>query len=127
MNFYNPIYQYASHSFCNGILILHVLNLRLIICLRFQQMIHYVLTKLTDILRISSISIVTFLNSLLQVIICSLFKLLSNCIYIILKFSFFVNFNLSCLSWSLIFSMFYSHFLNHILHSVLRTSCWVLI
>lgn len=78
MDFDDPVDEDASHSLGDAVLVVHVLGLWLIICFRFDEMLHYILRKFTNILWISSMLIVTGLNSILKMFDASLLKLFSN-------------------------------------------------
>ena len=93
MNFDDPVDEDASHSLGDAVLVVHVLRLWLIICFRFDEMLHDILRKFTNILWISGMLVVTGLNSILKMLHASLFKLFSNfdkaLCKLVLLFSFF--------------------------------------
>lgn len=93
VNFDDPVDEDASHSLGDAVLVVHVLRLWLIICFRFDEMLHDILRKFTNILWISGMLIVTGLNSILKMFNASLLKLFSNVDKVVCKlillFSFF--------------------------------------
>ena len=75
MHFYYPVNKNATHSLRNERLILHVLEFWLILSLGFHKVIQNVRSKFSHMLRVTGLLDITILNSLDQMVLHSLQKL----------------------------------------------------
>lgn len=97
----DPVDKYATHSFGDMVLVVHILDLRLIILLGVHEVLHNISCKFAYILHVSGVFSVTGLNGFGHVDFAAIFKLISDRFQIIgksLALLHLFSFQLFCLS-----------------------------